>query len=212
MPAVSDQDEGAHKNLLPRDLVHGISRSTRRGFVAAYEDTLFLAIDVQDPESEVARGLDEERMDGSAPLRDSLGFSTVIARADTLGRKRQAGGASQAEIAARLAAHPTYVVPLRKRPGAGKPFADHVSVGRARNNDVVLRHASVSKFHAWFERGDNGAFRLADGRSKNATAVNGAVLPAGQVIDVASGDSLRFGTIDALLLSADVLWQVLAGS
>jgi hypothetical protein len=189
-----------------------VQRSVRAGFVEAYDDTLFLAIDIEDPEGELARGLDEESMQGSAPLRDSLGFSTVIATPEAIARMHsRTGGSSLREISNRLDTRPHYIVPLRKRPGAGKPFADHVSVGRARNNDIVLRHSSVSKFHAWFERGEGGAFRLADGKSKNATAVNGEPLPAGQVIDVGSRDVVRFGTIDAVLLSPDNLWELLVG-
>ena len=38
------------------------------------------------------------------------------------------------------------VIPLVKAPG--NPYSDRISVGRARNCDVVLRNPSVSKLHA----------------------------------------------------------------
>ncbi len=46
----------------------------------------------------------------------------------------------------------THVIALEKRDDASGPFPSRVSIGRARNADIVLRHESVSKFHAWFER------------------------------------------------------------
>ena len=38
------------------------------------------------------------------------------------------------------------VIPLEKR--GGNPFANMITIGRARNNDVVLKASEVSKFHA----------------------------------------------------------------
>src|SRR3954469_22725095 len=42
------------------------------------------------------------------------------------------------------------VLPIRK--AAGNPYPDRISIGRARNCDIVVRHESVSKLHAHFRR------------------------------------------------------------
>ncbi len=37
---------------------------------------------------------------------------------------------------------------------ARNPWVERISVGRARNNDIVLPHKSVSKLHAHFTKDD----------------------------------------------------------
>src|SRR4029078_3145213 len=99
---------------------------------------------------------------------------------------------------------PYFIVPLRKRRGAGKPFAHRISVGRARNNDILLRHSSVSKFHGWFEMGPRGEMRVADARSSNGTFLNDDAL--GRELAAASeGDVIKFGSIVMTVCSAPTL-------
>lgn len=203
----------AWPNLGPRTLVYEALRSSQRGFVAAYDDTLFLAIRIDDPAGQLAAGLEEAVMDGTTPLSDSLGFATVIASVGSLGRMpSQAGGdgIGLPEIAAELKSKRYHVLPLRKRPRAGKPYEGHVSVGRARNNDVVLRDGSVSKFHAWFQRGEGGVFYVADGRSKNTTKVNRQPIASAQTLAVSAGDRIAFGAIETLLISPSWLWELIS--
>jgi hypothetical protein len=57
---------------------------------------------------------------------------------------------------------------------AGVP--DRISLGRARNCDIVLRDPSVSKLHAHFRVKDDGKFDLVDRLSENGTEINGARL------------------------------------
>jgi pSer/pThr/pTyr-binding forkhead associated (FHA) protein len=101
------------------------------------------------------------------------------------------------------------VVPLRKRITAESLNPNRVSVGRAPNKDIVLRHSSVSKFHAWFEVDESGSFFVTDAGSKNATWLNGVPIVA-PLAPVGPGDSLRFGAVDATLCSPRALWRVLA--
>jgi len=101
-----------------------------------------------------------------------------------------------------------HVSPLRKRTDDAT-FLDRISVGRATNKDVVLRHASVSKFHAWFEMGDTGELYLADSDSTNGTIVNGRQLPPRELTRVQPGDHLRFGSVECVTCEAADFWRAI---
>lgn len=95
------------------------------------------------------------------------------------------------------------VYPIRKTERS--LIARFYSVGQTRNNDVVIRDVSVSKFHAFFQNDADGAFVLQDARSTNGTYVNGVIVPSqghGDPVSVVSGDIIRFGTVELSFLSA----------
>ena len=78
------------------------------------------------------------------------------------------------------------------------PFRQFLSVGRTRNNDVVIADVSVSKFHAFFNEEEGGALTLQDAGSRNGTFLNGAPVPPrgqGPAVRVESGEQIRFGDI-----------------
>jgi hypothetical protein len=75
---------------------------------------------------------------------------------------------------------------------ARNPFGGLITLGRARNNDLVLSVPSVSKLHAIFTHPDE-RWLLADDDSVNGTFLNGSRLPAKEKTPVGDGDSLRFG-------------------
>ena len=78
--------------------------------------------------------------------------------------------------------------------GAGAAANGKVTIGRSRDNDVVLPYAQVSKHHATIEpRGRPGAFRITDTGSTNGTAVNGVPLDPNEHMDLADGDLIAFG-------------------
>jgi hypothetical protein len=88
------------------------------------------------------------------------------------------------------------------------PFPDRISVGRARNCDIVLRHSSVSKLHAHF-RLDGAGLALLDNSSRNGTAINGEPLIPEQRAQVRPGDRIRLGSLESLLLDSAGLYQFL---
>jgi hypothetical protein len=91
----------------------------------------------------------------------------------------------------------------------GNPYPDRISVGRARNCDVVMRDPSVSKLHAHFRLRDGGKLDLIDLGSANGTRINGRVLAANNPEWVAAGDTILFGTVSAKLVDSDGLFELL---
>jgi hypothetical protein len=72
---------------------------------------------------------------------------------------------------------PRFVHIIAKR--AANPFTAMITVGRAINNDIVLPHEEISKFHAFFLETASG-FLIADAQSTNGTYVRGVRLAPNQ--------------------------------
>jgi hypothetical protein len=98
------------------------------------------------------------------------------------------------------------IVEVCKAPG--NPYPDRISIGRARNCDVVLRDASVSKLHGHF-RVTPGKLELIDSGSHNGTRVNGHSIVPNTATVVLIGDSLVFGRVNAKLLDAGGVYDML---
>ncbi|NMO14071.1 FHA domain-containing protein [Pyxidicoccus fallax] len=100
-------------------------------------------------------------------------------------------------------------LPLRERPG--HPLEDGLTVGRSRDNDVVLQHASVSKLHARFTL-KAGQWWLADAGSLNGTFMSFRPVPSGQGLPIPDRAPLKFGSLRCtVLLRSGDLHDVLAG-
>jgi hypothetical protein len=91
----------------------------------------------------------------------------------------------------------------------GNPYPDRISVGRARNCDMVMRDPSVSKLHAHFRTRVEGGFDLVDLGSANGTRINGRQLTAHELEWVSPGDTIQFGAVLAKLVDADALFDIL---
>lgn len=103
----------------------------------------------------------------------------------------------------------------RLEKGKSGDRADRISVGRAQNNDVVIRHHQVSKRHAYFEAtggapGEPGSVvRITDAGSFNGTRVNGMSVGPEESVEIRSGDWVSFGGMDCHLWDAAGLFRVL---
>ncbi len=89
-----------------------------------------------------------------------------------------------------------FATPVQKTPRCAFPF---VAVGRAGNNDVVLGHDTVSKFHAMFRFRD-GRVTLQDAKSRNGTFLDGTPVPhrdEGEPVRLQGRHVVRFGSLDA---------------
>lgn len=94
-------------------------------------------------------------------------------------------------------------------------WKSRISVGRAKNNDIVFRHDSVSKLHAHFlvrsttRLGQpSEELVLCDVGSANGTLVNGRTVKEGEelAVTVGAGDRIHFGEVECDLLDAGSLY------
>jgi len=101
---------------------------------------------------------------------------------------------------------PLVVFCLRERGRSDLPGA--ITLGRARANDVVLGHPSVSKLHAIVHTGAEGALYLADARSHNGSFIDGVRVPAagnGPARHLESGALVRLGAVELTFVTAEDL-------
>lgn len=70
------------------------------------------------------------------------------------------------------------------------------SVGRTKENDLVLDDPSVSKIHSAFVFNSKSQLVLADTGSTNGTFINGQRIAYGRAFPVGDGDKLKFGTVE----------------
>jgi hypothetical protein len=212
----------ASENLYPLTLVSEVLEQTLRVFLAVYPKGSFLIIRLDDATGELMAGLSsgtnletaaEDKGSGKANV-GVLGFNTVIQSDVGLrgGVKAQLStnlwrAEEAASLKRRVLSAPHFIQPLRKKSG-DSTFAERISVGRARNKDIVLRHSSVSKFHGWFETDQNGTLYVADAGSKNGTYAKGEPVASRKPVRVDPGDEVKFGSIITTVCSAEALWKV----
>ncbi|MCC6522090.1 MAG: FHA domain-containing protein [Polyangiaceae bacterium] len=107
---------------------------------------------------------------------------------------------SRATLEAQGAQADWILAPLVKRPG--NPFPTQLFVGRARQSDICLEDASVTRVHAYFKLGDGVVAGLRDCGSGNGTFVNGVRLGPDELRPVRPGDSITFGVVQLQLVTA----------
>jgi hypothetical protein len=79
------------------------------------------------------------------------------------------------------------------------PNSGSATVGRSRDNGIIIDHPSVSNFHAAFTRTADSSLWLADLGSSNGTFVNGVQVLSNERKFVKAGDRVRFGDVDTEL-------------
>jgi hypothetical protein len=203
------------KQLSPEEVVSSALTRQLPEFVAAYGDAIFLLVKLDDPTGELEAGLaalKSNQQNRSQSNLNVLAFHTVVADVNEVGRSvaNDVGSASVSEVRRRLAQARHFAITIDKRVHDGL-FQERISVGRARNKDIVLRHPSISKFHAWFERDAEGKWRVADAGSKNGTRSNASDVQVRDLVYVKPGDVLRFGSVEAIVCNSDTLWRAVRG-
>ncbi|OYW70301.1 MAG: hypothetical protein B7Z37_31155 [Verrucomicrobia bacterium 12-59-8] len=76
------------------------------------------------------------------------------------------------------------------------PMAEHITLGREDDNDVVIDDDRVSKHHAELVRNADGSIQLFDSNSTAGTFVNGERIRSHTILH---GDQLAFGPLTAVL-------------
>jgi hypothetical protein len=200
--------------LKPTELVARFLASEKPGLELGF-GAGFLLVRLGDLDAKQAAVV-EAALEGASTLDgpDSerlLGFDTMIApHALAFSAARKARGSfGVAELARMIGRTSHFAVALRKRPGASNVFAERISVGRSRTNDIVLRHDSVSKFQAWLERDEDDHVFACGAKSTNPTTVNGVPLLPLARTTLASGDEICFGDVPSVFCSAPLLREAL---
>jgi hypothetical protein len=203
-------DVGATRNLRPAALVERL-RSLSRGELLAELPVPVLLVRLDPPDGDVAQALEATGGDRSARVEPGMGFQTISSEQPHL---RPAsipppGSFGPEQLLVRLIRQPHFVVLVGKRADAQRVFSERVTVGRARNSDIVLRHESVSKFHAWFARDEDSAYFVVDASSRNGTWRNGVSLTGGEPSRVSNGDLIRFGSVETTFCDVATLHAAL---
>lgn len=86
------------------------------------------------------------------------------------------------------------------------PWREHLTVGRARNNDVVLFDNAVSKLHAAVSFEKEG-LSLQDAGSRNGTHKNDVLLSPGEKVMLKNGDVILFGGVRLVYFDAGGLYD-----
>lgn len=89
------------------------------------------------------------------------------------------------------------------------PYQGRIIVGRARNCDVVLRSASVSKLHAYFVIHDESHAELCDMNSSNGSRVRDVRLEPGKPHPLVPGELVTFADVVGEFLNASLLYALL---
>jgi hypothetical protein len=213
-------------NLAPEALLKDLTSLELRPFLASHGDAPFLLVRVPPGDTNLELGLDAGtgRASGAKPLPFRTTHQAVPKEprrsrppktSSTSRPPRQSRPSLEARkeerlrVANLLTKHAYVAVPLHKRGDSDVAFSDRISVGRAQNKDIVLRHPSISKFHAWFEVDPSQTVHVYDSGSTNRTQVNGRPIEPKTSVAVASGDLVQFGAVEALLCSPETLWWCL---
>jgi hypothetical protein len=89
-------------------------------------------------------------------------------------------------------------------------FSARIFLGRASNNDIVIRNDTVSKLHAYFAQDSRGDWRVHDAKSANGTRVDGNLVPPGdEGVVVKSGVVVKFGSLPCEVIASGELYDSL---
>lgn len=178
-------------------------------FLGRYGDALLLLVRIPDGDTELELGLSAAAPNTGTERPGALPFRTGLQAPPRTWRSERVRNEEPGALWRLIEEGSYFAVPVRKRGDSEALFMGRISIGRARNKDIVLRHSSISKFHAWFEADESANLHVSDAGSTNLTHVNGQPVEARARIAVEPGDLLRFGAIETILCSPRALWDCL---
>ncbi len=71
-------------------------------------------------------------------------------------------------------------------------YKSKITIGRAHNNDIVIRINKISKLHSVFNQERDGSYSLVDMGSVNGTTVNDVKLEKNKPVEIKNGDMITF--------------------
>jgi hypothetical protein len=200
----------------PADLVRAARTLVERTFVDEYGHSPWLAVRLPTGDEEMAAALRVgSRIERSTERpAQPLEFNTDLVALDDLKEMEEPSPPSKRtepnmDALRELIGGGSHFRALRKRVDSAGALGDRVSIGRALNQDIVLRHPRVSKFHGFFQTATTGYWSVCDAGSKNGTSVNGVRLTPRKPVVVMNGDRVTFGSIETAFLDASTVWQLL---
>jgi hypothetical protein len=198
-------------HLGPRPLVEAAATLDLLEFLDRHGDAHLLLVRIPEGDTELELGLGAGASSGAAEGPEPLPFRTGLQEPPRTWRSNSEKKRREDPVALwRLVEkHPYFAVAVRKRVDSDALFMGRISIGRARNKDIVLRHSSISKFHAWFEADDSENLHVSDAGSTNLTHLNGKQLEARARTVVEPGDAIRFGSIETIVCSPGTFWACL---
>lgn len=151
-----------------RDLAKTSSSLTRESYLASHPHPLLIQL------NEGSAKAEEHQKTG--------GFATVVLDKHTSPLSLREG---------------LYAYEVTKRPGANA-FSFLVTLGRTKNNDILIEEASVSKFHASFKKDPAGRWTISD-MSTNGVQLDGARIPREQAVPLRSGHLILLADLVEML-------------
>ncbi len=90
-------------------------------------------------------------------------------------------------------------------------FANKIIVGRAPVQDIVINHANISKFHAFFSSQDGLNFAICDHGSTNGSSLNGVRLMDSEPKPLRDGDIVTFADFSYTYYSSEAAYDFFKG-
>ncbi|MCA8924378.1 MAG: FHA domain-containing protein [Planctomycetes bacterium] len=113
---------------------------------------------------------------------------------------------ARAAVRESLSREEAFLLPVN----AKHPATERLSLGRARDNDLVVNSSSVSKLHAWLIKGGTTGWALRDNGSTNGTTHNDEPLAPQAEVSLSFGDTLGIGGVEALFCDARGVLELVA--
>lgn len=195
-------------DLLPKALVADMVEKRFAEFTAQFGTSMLLLVSVNNPSSPLIPPL--EKVVRAQPRRKRAPMdiltTTEIPLMDSSARN-DLTGPGRVELLARLDSSYWFVLPLVKRQATGDESI--LTLGRADDCDIILKHASVSAHHAQIRSHEDGSLEVRDLQSTNGTVVNGRKLPPNGVHWLQPMDHLQLGSVATFTCLPNVLRSVL---
>lgn len=205
------------ESLLPGALFKAATTQSLKRFVTLWSDAPLLVIKLRNDSNELVQGLSlvtnqtaaKDAPDpNSQPMDDAL-MVTDVFDPTPFGTLKSSQASDPGALRAFLEDGRHFALSVKKRPDAESLFATRISIGRARNKDIVLRDQTVSKFHGWFLRDEGDSLSFADAGSTNGTHINGTVVKTRGPQRLRAGDRIRIGSVETMIATAELLWNAL---